>query len=309
MSDLPRLLRALTAEVLAIDRRTLDAFVGVIRRRGLEGVSFDGHELHAELHVAHPRAGRRAKGDRNVQVIPIVGVIANRTQSLGVGALQLGYDIDQAAASSRVDAIVLDIDSPGGTVTGVPELAEKIFAARQKKPVVAVANGLMASAAYWVGAAADEIVASPSSEIGSIGVFALHEDWSKALEDEGVVVTEISAGKYKTEGAPWKPLDEEAAEFFHERVAEAYDWFVKDVARFRGDSVANVRNGYGEGRVLGAKQAKAVGLIDRIDTLEGTVARLTSGHVPSAARLRARSSSLSVDDERLRLRRKRLGPA
>ncbi|MCH7831893.1 MAG: S49 family peptidase, partial [Proteobacteria bacterium] len=65
-----------------------------------------------------------------MQVIPIVGVIANRTQSLGVGALQLGEVIDQAASSSRVDAIVLDIDSPGGTVTGVPELAEKIFAAR-----------------------------------------------------------------------------------------------------------------------------------------------------------------------------------
>ena len=305
MSNLPRLLRALTAEPLAIDRRTLDAFVGVIRRRGLEGVSFDGPELHAELHVAHPRSQRRAKGDRNVQVIPIVGVIANRAQSLGAGADELGRMVDQAAADARVDAIVLDIDSPGGTVTGVPELAEKIFAARQEKPVVAVANGLMASAAYWVGAAADEIVASPSSEIGSIGVFALHEDWSKALEDEGVVVTEISAGKYKTEGAPWKPLDDEAAEFFHERVAEAYDWFVKDVARFRGDTVANVRNGYGEGRVLGAKQAKAVGLIDRIDTLEGTVARLTSGAMPRRG-ARAKAANAREVDQR---RRARMGPA
>jgi signal peptide peptidase SppA len=251
----------------------------VLRQRG-DGASFSGHELHAELNVAAPRPQRTTGSERVIQVIPIVGVIANRAQSMGVGADEIGAMVDAAVANPRVDAIVLDIDSPGGTVTGVPELAAKVFAARGVKPVVAVANGLMASAAYWIGSAASEVVASPSSEVGSIGVIAMHEDWSAAMEQEGVKVTEFSAGKYKTEGAPWKPLGEEAETRFTERVAEVYAWFVRDVAAHRGDTPAAVRAGYGEGRVLSAKEAKAVNLIDRIATMEETIMRLAVGKSP-----------------------------
>jgi len=272
LSQLPRLLRALTSEPLAIHRPTLDAFVGIVRRRGLEGVSFDGQELHAELQIASPRAVREASGERSIRVIPLVGAIANRVQSMGSGATEFADAIQDAALDPRVDGIVIDIDSPGGTVTGVPEAAEAVFQARQMKPIAAFNGGMMASAAYWIGAATQRVFGKPSSESGSIGVFALHEDWSKALEAEGVVVTEIAAGKYKTEGAPWKPLDAEGEEFFQSRVAEAYKWFTDDVARFRGDTAANVRSGYGEGRVLGAKQAKAAGLIDAVGSLEDTIA-------------------------------------
>lgn len=281
-STLPRFLRSLASQPLAIERRTFDALHALIRTRGLEGFGFSGPDLHAELQIAAPRMGRRESGDRNVQVISVVGAIANRAQSLGVGAMEVGQRLDAAVADARVDAIVLDIDSPGGTVTGVPELAAKVRAAREVKPVVAVANGMMASAAYWIGSQASEVVASPSSDVGSIGVFAVHEDWSKWLEAEGVVVTEIAAGKYKTEGAPWKPLDAEGEEFFRTHVAEVYEWFVRDVAAGRGDTPANVRTGYGEGRVLTAKDAKAAGLVDRIETLDETIGRLTAGRSPRA---------------------------
>jgi signal peptide peptidase SppA len=285
-SSLPHLLRSLTAEPLAIERRTLDAFLGVLRRRSLEGASFSGPDLHAELEIAAPRPQRTASAERRVEVIPVVGTIMNRAYSMGAGAMQIGQAVDRAVADARVDAIVLDVDSPGGTVTGVPELALKVRAAREAKPVVAVANGMMASAAYWISSQATEVVASPSSDVGSIGVIAMHEDWSKWLENEGVAVTEISAGKFKTEGAPWKPLDAEGEEFFRSRVAEVYDWFVRDVAAGRGDSPSNVRGGYGEGRVLGAKDAKAAGLVDRIETLDETIARLTAGR-SSRSRMRA----------------------
>lgn len=272
-SDLTRFLRALSAEPLAIERRTLDAFVGILRRRGLEGASFNGQEIHAALEVAMPRAARHAGSDgTTVRVIPLVGAIANRAQSMGMGATEFASAVKEAAADPRIAGIVLDIDSPGGTVTGVPEAAEAVFQARAEKPVTAYVSGMMASAAYWIGAAAHEVIATKSSETGSIGVFATHEDWSAALEAEGVVVTEISAGRYKTEGAPWKPLDAEADEFLRGRVTEVYGWFVEDVARFRGDTAANVRKGYGEGRVLGAKQAKAAGLIDRIGTMDDAIA-------------------------------------
>lgn len=287
-SSLPHLLRSLSAEPLVIERRTLDAFRDVLRRRALEGASFSGAELHAELEIAAPRPQRTANGDRRVEVIPIVGTIMNRAHSMGAGAMQIGQRIGQAVSDARVDAIVLDVDSPGGTVTGVPELALKVRAARETKPIVAVANGMMASAAYWIGSQASEVVASPSSDTGSVGVIAVHEDWSQWLENEGVAVTEFAAGKFKTEGAPWKPLDAEGEEFFRERVAEVYDWFVRDVAAGRGDTPSNVRGGYGEGRVLGAKDAKTAGLVDRIETLDETVARLSAG---GRARARARAES------------------
>lgn len=276
LTSVPRLLRSLTASPLAVERRTLDAFLGVMRTRGL-GVSFDGATLHAEMGIPEPREQRTSgTSERAVAVIPVVGVIANRAHSMGAGADVVGARLASAVANERVSAIVLDIESPGGTVTGVPELAERIYQARQVKPVVAVANGLMASAAYWIGAAASEVVVTPSGEVGSIGVFMLHEDWSAALEAEGVKITEVVAGKFKTEGAPWKPLDEAAEAHFSEQVREAYDWFVKDVARFRGDTPKAVRDGYGEGRVLTAKAAKAENLVDRIETLEQTIDRLAS---------------------------------
>lgn len=280
-------LRALTAEPLVVERRTFDAFLSVLKRRG-EGASFSGPELHAELEIAAPRSQRTANGDRTVQVIPVVGAIMNRAQSMGLGAQEIGRMVDMAAANPRVDAIVLDVDSPGGTVTGVPELAEKVFAARAAKPVVAVANGLMASAAYWIGAAASEIVASPSSEVGSIGVIALHEDWTKALEEEGVVVTEFSAGEFKTEGAPWKPLDEEAAARFRERVSTVYAWFKRDVTRFRGAVEWRPAS-----RVLTAKEAKAAGLVDRIETLEDAIMRIATGKGPRS-RTRAGVESMEI---------------
>jgi len=305
--DLSRLLRALTSEPLVLERRTLDAFVGVIRRRALEGASFSGPELHSELQVAEPRAAGRRSGSegRVVQVIPMVGAIANRAHSMGVGAQSFAASVDRAAADDSVDVIVLDVDSPGGTVTGVPEAAERVFAARSSKPIIAVANGMMASAAYWIGSAAHEVVVTPSGEVGSIGVFALHEDWSAALEAEGVKVTEISAGKYKTEGAPWRPLDDEARGFFETRVSKTYDWFTKDVARFRSTTAKAVRDGYGEGRVVAADEAVAAGLADRVATLEETIVRFAAGGGRARGRMRADAElELEVDGiRRARARR------
>jgi len=272
MSSLPRLLRALTCEPLAMDRDFLFSLVNVVRRHNL-GASFDGAALHEELAVAYPRE-RSSSSDGTVAVIPVVGVIANRSQSMGVGADQIAQAVTAAANSARVDAIVLDMDSPGGTVTGVPEAADAVHEASKIKPIVSVSNGGMGSAAYWIGAAANEVVVSPSSKAGSVGVYMLHEDWSAAAESEGVVFTEISAGKYKTEGAPWKPLDEDAEAFLHAEVTAAYKWFTNDVARFRGATGAEVRKGYGEGRYLGAKEAVAAGLADRVGTLDETIIRM-----------------------------------
>src|SRR5690606_12609791 len=111
-----------------------------------------------------------------------------------------------------VGTIVLDVDSPGGGVYGVAEFAEEIYKARGQKRIVAVANSMAASAAYWIATAADELVVTPGGEVGSIGVYMLHEDWSGAYEKAGIKPTVIKFGENKAEGIDVEPLSESAQE-------------------------------------------------------------------------------------------------
>jgi signal peptide peptidase SppA len=169
-----------------------------------------------------------------------------------------------------------------------------MFALRGVKKQVAYVGALAASAGYWLAAQADEIISTPSGTAGSIGVYSAHQDMSKALEAEGIDVTLISAGKYKVEGSPFAPLSDEAKAFMQARVDEAYSQFLKDVARGRGVSVADVRNGYGEGRALSAKDAKAAGLIDTIATFDETLSGLTGRKQASGMRAESLEETMSA---------------
>jgi len=126
------------------------------------------------------------------------------------------------------------------------------------------------------------LIVTPSGEVGSIGVVAAHMDISKMAESAGLKVTLVSAGKYKTEGNQFEPLSDEARAALQVRVDDYYAMFVKAVARNRGVSPADVRNGFGEGRVVGAKQAVALGMADRVATLDETLARLGVSRMPQA---------------------------
>ena len=302
MSQITQLIRAL-AQPLLLEPRTGRLLVDIFARKVFSGISFNGAELHAELGIASPGQRRKAEPDARVAVIPIYGLIAQHPQSLGASTDEIGFLFDAAMASRQVDAVVFDVDSPGGTVSGVPELAARLAAARGLKPMIAVANSLMASAAYWLASAADEVLITPSGEAGSIGVYTTHEDWSKALEQDGINVTAISAGRRKLEGAPWLPLSEEAAANLRERVDEVYEWFVKAVAANRGASQKAVCEGYGEGAVLGAEQAVKANLADRIGTLEDAIQRAAhkaGGKVAAAGARSAawRTRELTLDSER-----------
>lgn len=226
---------------------------------------------------------RRPSGNA-VGVIPIRGTISQHARGDISSFMFGGATTEGVAASLRefladdsIAKIVLDIDSPGGSTYGVTELASEIMKARSKKPIVAVANSLAASAAYWIGAAADEFYATPGGMVGSIGVLAIHQDISKAAETAGVKTTLVSAGKYKAAGNQFEPLDDETRARVQARINEAYDQFVHDVARGRGVTDAKVRNGFGEGDVVTAKAAKAAGMVDGIATLEQVIARPTRG--------------------------------
>ena len=260
----------------------------------VSGQKLDAEEVQTRIHGAVRPQNRRVSA---VAVLPLFGTIFPRanlmTQMSGATSAELfGKQFAELVKDPEVTAIVLDVDSPGGTVDGIEELSKQIFDARGQKPIVAVADHLMASAAYWIGTAADEVIVSPSSEVGSIGVFAVHEDVSKALDQEGIKVSLISQGKFKTEGNPFEPLSEEARGAIHTRVNDYYDAFVESVARNRGVKSVDVRNGFGEGRVVGARQAVALGMADRVGTLEETVDQLLNRSIPAGATSAAQAPAL-----------------
>jgi HK97 family phage major capsid protein len=222
-----------------------------------------------------------AKG-KLVAVIPIVGTITPKANMMsdisgGTSIEKLTKQFRSAVANPDVRAIVLDIDSPGGSVYGVQELADEIRGARDEKKIVAQVSPLAASAAYWLASQANEIAITPSGDAGSIGVYMAHQDVSKAMELRGVKTTLISAGKYKVEGNPYEPLSDEAMANLQERVTQIYGRFLDDVAAGRGVKASVVRNGFGQGRVLSAQNAKREGLVDRIATLDQTLGRLGAG--------------------------------
>jgi signal peptide peptidase SppA len=215
-------------------------------------------------------------------VLPIHGVIGQKfgmEQFIfgGCSTDVLGQQLQQALASRQVDAVVLDIDSPGGTVAGVQELADQIHAARDQKPIISVANSVACSAAYWLGSQASSFTCTPGGEVGSIGVFAVHEDHSRRLADSGVKVTIIksSGSPYKAEGNPYEPLDSSAEAHLQQQVDESYAKFVNAVARGRSARRATVMSdAWGQGRSLMASRAKAAGMVDSIATLTETLSDL-----------------------------------
>lgn len=203
-----------------------------------------------------------------------------------------------AAEDRKVTAIVLDVDSPGGTIDLVPETAALVRGARREgRPIVAVANTMMASAAYWIASQADRVVASPSAVVGSIGVRAMHTDYSRRLERLGVTVTHIAAGPRKVEGDPYRPLDAEALAAIQGEVDDAYAAFVADVAAARGVDTAVVRadpekadRHMGGGRSYRAERAVRLGMIDAVDTFDNVFAGVAGKRRRSVRAARARLS-------------------
>jgi len=202
-------------------------------------------------------------------VIPIVGIIGKRFNLIErisantTSTAQIEQDLAIALADDEVKNILLDIDSPGGSVSGVAELAEIIYEARKQKPIAAYANGQMASAAYWIGSAASKIYASKTAEVGSIGVYAVVEDWTVRNHNAGIKVDVIKAGRYKAAGHPDKPFTEEDRAVIQAEVNEYFELFRQAVAQHRDfsdeelDAVAN-------GRVYIGRKAANMRLVDGI---------------------------------------------
>lgn len=246
----------------------------------IAGEPFSRDEIEAALvnrkNLPQPRTG-------SVAVIPVYGVIAPRMNlfsemSGGTTYQQLAAQLRAAVNDKTVKQILLDVDSPGGSVAGNAEFAQEVMRARAKKPVIAQAQYTMASAAYHLSAAATEIVAAPSARVGSIGTYSMHQDLSEALAKLGVKRTFISAGEGKVDGNETEPLGDGARGRMQAAVNEAYEDFVANVVRGRGQGATPeaVKTKW-KAHVYSATEAKRLGMIDRIDTLDDTMARLLGG--------------------------------
>jgi signal peptide peptidase SppA len=209
----------------------------------------------------------------------------------------LGQQVEDAARDPNVRTIVLDVDSPGGNVAGATVFHKQVADANAQKPVIGQVQYTGASAAYWALAACEEIVAAPDSLVGSVGIYALHDDIREALARRGIQREVLSAGKYKAEGVGGGALTAEARAHVQGLIDGAYGRFVGDVARGRHVTPAAVRDGFGEGRVVDVDQALALGMIDRIGTLQDTLARVASSPLGTS---RAAVHAASVVEDQAR---------
>ena len=230
-----------------------------------------------------------------VGVISCFGVIAQRMNlfasiSGGTSTEQMTAEFRALRDDPKVKAILFAIDSVGGTVYGVEELASEIRESRGTKPIIANASSLAASAAYWIGSQADRLFVTPGGDVGSIGVMSAHTDVSGAAEKAGIKTTFISAGKYKTEGHAFGPLSEDALAYRQKQVDATMTRFVRAIAAGRGVSEAAVRTGFGEGRLVNAADALALGMVDGIEPLDTTLARLQQAAPASTSLTRASSA-------------------
>jgi signal peptide peptidase SppA len=231
--------------------------------------------------------GRRLHRSGAIAIVPVFGMIVHRAgmvtdYSGGTSVQSLQRAVREAVADDDVRTIVLDFDSPGGSVAGIVEFADELRRARERKALIAVANTQAASAAYWLAAQATTLAVTPSGTVGSVGVYSLHEDVSGALEQAGIRMTYVHAGAHKVEGNNYEPLAPEARRELQAHVDGCYQQFVTSVAQGRRVSEAHVRKAFGQGRLVRPADALAAGMVDRIATLEDIVREAQGAVAPSA---------------------------
>jgi len=191
----------------------------------------------------------------NLQEIKLVGPIMDATEVVN--------KINEAAQNKNIKGVLLSVASPGGAVAPSVEIAYAIKRLRALKPVVAYAQGTMASGSYYSSIWANEIVSNPGSMIGSIGVIMQGADLSEIMSKIGIKTQTIQAGKYKKIGTPDRPWKDYEVNELNKVIQGTYDMFTKDVANARGLDIKK-RNLYANAHIFTAAQAMQVGLVDKL---------------------------------------------
>ncbi|WP_051363333.1 S49 family peptidase [Deinococcus murrayi] len=272
MNTLQFLTRALSGEAWSITPQALEH---------LQNLVTSGQALKVETDHRPPQAAVQrvplVRGNgKTVALVTFHGVVISRApewaESCGyVSPQRLAAQVRQLADDSSVAAIVLSIDSPGGTVAGTIEAADAVAYARTRKRVTACVNDVACSAAYWVASQASEIVVTPTAMTGSIGVIITHADYSKMLGAVGIAVTYIRSALKKALGQPYEPLSEDARAEFQATVDSIHTQFVQAVAKGRRKARRTVADTWATGEVWVGADAVTQGLADRVATLSTVI--------------------------------------
>jgi signal peptide peptidase SppA len=210
-----------------------------------------------------------------IAIVEISGTLMKHKSSMGGGTstVLVRRQLRALAADDDVRGILLVVESPGGTLAGISDLAADISAAARKKRLEAYIEDLSASAGYWVTAAASRVAINAGGSTGSIGAFVVVTDSSQRAEDMGLTVHVLKTGRFKALGTPGAKIDEAGLAYIQARIDAVGEDFVQHVAASRRMTVEAVRE-LADGRVFRAAEAKRLGLVDAIESLDETVARM-----------------------------------
>lgn len=228
-----------------------------------------------------------------IAVIPVHGALLHRDSWASSWAT--GYDYIQtrfaaAMGDDDVKGIVFDVNSYGGHVSGNFELCEQIFDARGKKPMLAIVDSRSLSGGYSIASSVGRMIATPSADIGSIGVVMMHASWQKAMDDMGIKITFVFAGEHKVDGNPYEDLSDDVKAALQASVNKSYEQFVALVSKNRGLDAEVVRNT--QARVYDADEAKTLGLIDDVMSPRAAIASfLTEVNTPSTTTKKVKAMS------------------
>lgn len=232
------------------------------------------------MQAAVSREERLYGVQENIAIVRIVGPIQKGLSKFGgTSTILTRRAIGQALADDAIEAIMLAIDSPGGSVAGVQDLADTVARASARKPVVAYIEDLGASAAYWIASQAQRITVNTSGMVGSIGVFTLLEDSTGLAERAGIRIIPVTTGPFKTMGAPGTPITEEHIAEVQRQVdgmAALFFGAVKRGRKWSDRALAQVA----DGRIWIGPEAQALGLVDGVQTFDAAL--------QDAARMRPR---------------------
>jgi len=278
----PVIMEAISALPWAMERKTLTSFADLISRHAA-GVRLSADEVAAVVAARNPDStvDRGYRIENSAAIVPVSGVIAKHARQVNGASQPRGTSVEvlnkalaKAVADDRAKRIVLHIESPGGSVAGLADFADAVYDANAAKPVIAYADDLCASAAYWIGSQASRFYCNQTAMVGSIGVYALMLDSSRAAQNQGFRFVIVRSGPHKGVGETGVPITDSNVEAYQTEIDRYFATFKSAVMRGRGPRglTSGSLDELADGRCFIGAAAVDLKLVDGVKTLAQAVA-------------------------------------